>query len=568
MTELLNTNKELLLSELRSAGATGIVENEYGAVMRCPFHDDKKPSASMKRGEDGKWRFKCFSNPSCPSGDIYDLFPEKYQIESNKPAQRVYSLDELKQGVEDCYVYWDYNSKKICLVVRRFGKDKKPPFAQYKPLGGGFVAGGANCAKLYFGSLKHRERIEEASSVMVVEGEKATKALCKNGVLAINKSGGSSVPEKADWTPLHGKEVILWPDKDDVGISYMEGVKELLQAHCKVKWIEPPEEIPDKGDAYDYCDKHSAQEVKDFIDDAKDCGVSSEVIDYWEDIISGKIVEVLWPWKQLTDMSSALIDGSTTLFVGGGGAGKSTAFTQALSYWYDNKTTWRMYALESTRRLHLTRALAMRVQDSNILKMRWVRDNPDIVRQYYRDHKDWLDGFGKNIIVPTTMIGQSDLLRWTEKDAETKRVIIIDPISIAEHDLPKGSKQPSIGKSDSIFIDACEKIAKTSGCSIINVSHPKGEGYNPSLDNIKGSASWPNFTHTVLWIQPTQEKELDCLIGGGFTSATEECPVNRILHLLKTREGDAPYHTRIGYWFDRKTLTLQEQGVIISKKKG
>ena len=56
-----------------------------------------------------------------------------------------------------------------------------------------------------------------------------------------------------DFSPLHGKEVILWPDNDKAGKKVAELVQQLaLQAGAKsVTTLTPPQGKPEKWDAAD-----------------------------------------------------------------------------------------------------------------------------------------------------------------------------------------------------------------------------------------------------------------------------------------------------------------------------
>ena len=38
---------------------------------------------------------------------------------------------------------------------------------------------------------------------------------------------GSKSPQKADWSPLEGRTVVIWPDHDEVGIEFAEAVLRL-----------------------------------------------------------------------------------------------------------------------------------------------------------------------------------------------------------------------------------------------------------------------------------------------------------------------------------------------------
>lgn len=54
--------------------------------------------------------------------------------------------------------------------------------------------------------------------VLVVEGEKCADAAAKVLTMAVTTwSHGASSVDKNDWTPLHGRDVLIWPDADDPG---------------------------------------------------------------------------------------------------------------------------------------------------------------------------------------------------------------------------------------------------------------------------------------------------------------------------------------------------------------
>lgn len=53
-------------------------------------------------------------------------------------------------------------------------------------------------------------------TVLVVEGEKCKKAAdaANLGMVAVTWHGGVNNWDKADWTPIRNRRVILWPDAD------------------------------------------------------------------------------------------------------------------------------------------------------------------------------------------------------------------------------------------------------------------------------------------------------------------------------------------------------------------
>jgi putative DNA primase/helicase len=94
-----------------------------------------------------------------------------------------------------------------------------------------------------------------AAPVLVTEGEKACRAAehLAPGYVVITSPGGSKGAAQADWTPLHGREVIIWPDNDDPGRQYAAAVAKQCGAAgaMRVSIIEPPDGVPAGWDAAD-----------------------------------------------------------------------------------------------------------------------------------------------------------------------------------------------------------------------------------------------------------------------------------------------------------------------------
>jgi RecA-family ATPase len=95
------------------------------------------------------------------------------------------------------------------------------------------------------------------AEVWIVEGETCADALRECGVLATT-SGSADSAGSADWKPLAGRSVTIWPDHDDAGRRYADAVADKLRAlDCVVKRIDTaPLELPEKGDAVDWRQDH------------------------------------------------------------------------------------------------------------------------------------------------------------------------------------------------------------------------------------------------------------------------------------------------------------------------
>lgn len=74
--------------------------------------------------------------------------------------------------------------------------------------------------------------------VFVVEGENKVLALSKIGITAVT-SGGSTSASGADWTPLKGRKVVIWPDRDQPGKDFAKNSADiLLQLDCDVVLVD------------------------------------------------------------------------------------------------------------------------------------------------------------------------------------------------------------------------------------------------------------------------------------------------------------------------------------------
>src|SRR5262249_4404284 len=91
--------------------------------------------------------------------------------------------------------------------------------------------------------------------VLIVEGEKKTGAAeqLAPGYVVVTSPGGAKAADDVDWSPLAGREVIIWPDADDAGRKYAAAVAKNCGAAgaLRVSIIEPPSGVPASWDDAD-----------------------------------------------------------------------------------------------------------------------------------------------------------------------------------------------------------------------------------------------------------------------------------------------------------------------------
>jgi putative DNA primase/helicase len=93
-----------------------------------------------------------------------------------------------------------------------------------------------------------------SATVLVVEGEKAAdaaQAIFPN-LAVVTWAGGGKAVKHADFAPLAGRKVVLWPDNDAPGFDAMREVQRTLAGiGCAVKFCAPPADATDGWDLAD-----------------------------------------------------------------------------------------------------------------------------------------------------------------------------------------------------------------------------------------------------------------------------------------------------------------------------
>jgi putative DNA primase/helicase len=75
------------------------------------------------------------------------------------------------------------------------------------------------------------------ATVVIVEGEKSVDAAARIYLksVCVTSPGGSQAASKADWRPLAGRRVMIWPDADEPGAKYALKVAAILHGQgCDV----------------------------------------------------------------------------------------------------------------------------------------------------------------------------------------------------------------------------------------------------------------------------------------------------------------------------------------------
>lgn len=182
--------------------------------------------------------------------------------ETAKQAARRLSAAAVRDGYipQSLHEYRDADGKPWCWRIRLKHPNGDKWMRPMKLNGHGFELGEPPALPdgkpLY--RLPELIAADPAAPVFVVEGERCADTLAKLGIIATT-SGSCSSADAADWTPLRGRTVTVWPDNDGPGAGYAAAVVAKLRGlQCDVRLIgrEVVESLPDAGDVVDWIAQH------------------------------------------------------------------------------------------------------------------------------------------------------------------------------------------------------------------------------------------------------------------------------------------------------------------------
>ena len=259
----------------------------------CPSHNDKNPSLHVTL-KDNKILFHCFAG--CTQDAILgalkarDLWastephiepkPRKSKPPQCRPTKKLppgipriretrdRKTNELldTKTFTDFWTYKDKTGKVIGYAVRfenEKGKDVVAYFNQHK--NGDWYGGAPKPPKPLYG-LDLLVGVPKDLTIWIVEGEKCADALREVSRLAVTSLGGPNGVKYADWSPLAGRKIRLWPDNDESGTKYIQEVRVQLEGLMPPPTIETVAVaklgLQEKGDVYDWLQDHELDELK------------------------------------------------------------------------------------------------------------------------------------------------------------------------------------------------------------------------------------------------------------------------------------------------------------------
>lgn len=167
-------------------------------------------------------------------------------VQSARKSKREVPMDDLGPATAK----WDYLDRdgKLIAVVYRY--DPPGQRKEFRP----WDAKRRKMSPPDPRPLYNQPGMALADTVVLAEGEKCAQALINIGVCATTAMHGAKAPvDKTDWSPLAGKRVLIWPDKDKPGWEYAQDASQAALAigatSCAI--LLPPEDRQEGWDAAD-----------------------------------------------------------------------------------------------------------------------------------------------------------------------------------------------------------------------------------------------------------------------------------------------------------------------------
>lgn len=175
-----------------------------------------------------------------------DLIGRSRSAPARKTSKKDAPVDELGPATAK----WDYLDEAGHLIAVVYRYDPPGQKKQFRP----WDAKRRKMTPPDPRPLYNQPGMASAAQVVLVEGEKCAQALIEAGIVATTAMHGANAPvDKTDWSPLSGKSVLIWPDRDKPGWEYATvAAQAILSAGAKSCHIlYPPEEATEGWDAAD-----------------------------------------------------------------------------------------------------------------------------------------------------------------------------------------------------------------------------------------------------------------------------------------------------------------------------
>lgn len=225
-------------------------------LVRCPAHDDNRPSLAVDDAGD-RVVMICRSR-GCANEDIVrkwgltmkDLFDDD-DIRQARPAPRATASEpKIHATIEDAcaaaaamkrcqptatYEYWTPEGTLFGVSMRFPDAERGKTFSVVTRRGSGWANKGPQKPELWplYGvrDIGNVRMPGHHNMILVVEGEGKVDAAKRLGLTAVSHQGGANAASGCDWSPIASLPVAILPDNDEPGRKHAANVVAILRQH-------------------------------------------------------------------------------------------------------------------------------------------------------------------------------------------------------------------------------------------------------------------------------------------------------------------------------------------------
>lgn len=431
-------------------------------------------------------------------GDIFDLWAvvigKNQFIDTTKDIANWLGYSEKNDTLGLPTASWNYcdENDEIIVTVYRYDTDSGKQYLPFDVKRSSFTV--PDIRPLY-----NIPGILKSGTVILVEGEKCAESLIEQDIIATTAMSGANAPiDKTDWSPLKGKNVIIWPDNDRPGKQYAEKVLKKLTSLgvSSLTLLEIPENKPKGWDAANGVEENI--DIFDFIESNSRKIIVKQMLNIQE----WSVERFVGPVPEQKFLVEGLFPlGVTSILAAMGDTGKGMLLLDlALKVASDVNQLCGFGSLVTE---HGSVVIFSAEDDISEIHRRLERLDPKCERLKYKD---------KLFIVPLPNIsGSFTIIKSTRSkiieispefesitkqlnEIEDLKLIVFDPLASFVHaDL---NTDPAVGD---YLMCLLSDLASSTGASIITAHHmrkPKGEKpiltVEQARDAIRGTSSIVN----------------------------------------------------------------------------
>jgi hypothetical protein len=426
----------------------GVKRAGSGYIARCPAHDDRNPSLSVRLGDHGRVLLKCHAG--CDYAAIVAAVGIEREHDDPRPAPRpepgagferaddAIEAYRHKLGREAARWYYRDRAGDPVGIMLRWNppggrKELRPVFR----IGDRWHLTYPECRPLY---ALDALRARSSDRVYLAEGEKCAEVLASCGLLATTSAGGAEAAGRADWSPLAGREVVILPDADDAGRKYARDAAALLgqltpPARCvtvTVPGLADGEDVADlladlDGDGNRLRDRIEtlAAEAVRRAGDRRPSVTLAELLDDPRSLSTPATIASGCKWFDYVQPFDAIERGAMCVLAAPPGAFKSTILLRLALGFAEGGTPVAWMAGEMSDRMRVRRLLA---QAAGIGAKAIGNNVPDHIAKLKRADER-LRAIGDRLTFYRAPIALSAI----ERAAEAAPVVVIDYLQLIRH---------------------------------------------------------------------------------------------------------------------------------------